>query len=220
MKLNKEEIAKLKAIYTATVTFFGQTGRSLNPGFDYAGFKILNTPPEYMPPIFFIGYQPGRDADHWKEECRSESYDTWPARNECLEGDWFLANRMQEMFGAKLEGCVCLNAIFRRAPTVKDYQLAVNRHSRAEIKKFCLARVGEIIEVIQPKQIVAIGFGTLTLFGPSTPDLRNSKNRTLTRLGRIADRQVIATLHLTGARISTRDRELTRDRVLAFVDQS
>jgi hypothetical protein len=105
MKLNKEEIAKLKDIYEEAVTFFsGQTGCSVNAGFDYAGFKILNTQPEYMPPLFFIGYQPGGDADHWKEERRSESYKTWPAKNECLEGDWSLANRMQEMFGAKLEG--------------------------------------------------------------------------------------------------------------------
>ena len=66
---------------------------------------------------------------------------------------------------------------------------------------------------------MVIGFGTLKLFpGERKPDRWNSKGRILTRVGEIAGRPAIATLHLSGARTSILDRELILKRVLEFID--
>jgi hypothetical protein len=224
MELNKEQIAKLEEIYRKTVTFFPDQIKF--PGFDYRGFKILNSKPDYMPPIFFIGYQPGGGTGHWKREFDSKSYETWPSTNGYVDGSWPLARKIRwlfEMFPKELERSMGLNAIFIRAANATYYRNHLDRDLRACIEKFCLTRVGEIIEVISPKRIVVFGFETLSLFGSGEsypPDLTNSKGKILTRTGEIANRKVIAMLHPTGAWrfISKLDQDRIRDRVLAFVD--
>jgi hypothetical protein len=67
---------------------------------------------------------------------------------------------------------------------------------------------------MQPQRIVSIGFKTLDLFGGGIPDLQNEKGHTLTKIGKIAGRNALATLHLSGARISTIDRARISDRIL------
>lgn len=223
MELNKEQIAKLEEIYKKTETFFNQIKDSLGRGFDYRGFKILNTKPAYMPPLFFIGYQPGGSAEHWKEECRTKSYKTWPRTNGYAQESWPLAAQVRwmfEMFPKKLEQSVGLNAIFIRAANARCYRKSLDRNLRACIENFCLTRVGEIIEVINPKRIVVFGFETLSLFGSGESYPPNGKGKILTRTGEIANRKVIAMLHPTGAwrYISKLDQDLIRDCVLAFVD--
>jgi hypothetical protein len=124
---------------------------------------------------------------------------------------------MRKMFGKQfLEQCVGINAIFLRSPTVDDYKRNLDKNVRAQIEAFCLARVVQIVEAIDPKSIVAIGFDTLKLFGASTPDLANDKGRTLTKIGAVAGRGAIASLHLSGARISNCDLDSIRDRVLCL----
>jgi len=105
---------------------------------------------------------------------------------------------------------------FLRSPTVDDYKRNLDKNVRAQIEAFCLARVVQIVEAINPKSIVAIGFDTLKLFGASTPDLANDKGRTLTRTGIIVGQSALATLHLSGAHISNHDRDSIRDRVLCL----
>jgi hypothetical protein len=127
-----------------------------------------------------------------------------------------LAKKMRHMFRREyLAQCVGMNAIFLRSPTIDDYKRDFDKNMRAQIEQFCLARVGQIIEAIDPAKIVAIGFDTLKLFGADAADLINEKGRTLTKVGQIAGRPAIATLHLSGARISNPDLDRIRDRVLA-----
>jgi hypothetical protein len=115
-----------------------------------------------------------------------------------------------------LAHCVGMNAIFLRSPTAGDYKRDFDKTTRAKIEGFCFARVGQIIEAINPLKIVAIGLDTLKLFGPTMADLKNEKGRTLTAVGKIAGRRAIATVHLSGARLSNADLDLIRDRVLAW----
>ena len=90
---------------------------------------------------------------------------------------------------------------------------------RAKIKGFCLPRVGQIIEAVDPLKIVVIGLNTLKLFkrfGESVIDLTNEEGRTLTTVGQIVGRRAIATLHLSAAYISNPDRDRIRDLVLEW----
>jgi len=119
------------------------------------------------------------------------------------------------MFGAELlTRCVGLNAIFVRAPKVEIYRKTVASSVREKIEKFCLPRVEQLIDVMQPQRIVSVGFETLDLFGGGVPDLQNDKGRTLTKIGKIGARKAFATLHLSGAQISTLDRSRIGNRIL------
>jgi len=203
--------SKCQQIYAEAQAFFGQIPRPRN-----YGFKILYAPPFWQPPILFVGYQPGGGDDDYERETARGSDKHWPAMCEYATESWKLAKRMRQMFGRTfLERCVGVNAIFLRWPAVADYRRTLDKDTRAQIEAFCLARVTQIVEVIDPKKIVAVGFETLELFGASMVDLANEKQRTLTRIGKIAGRPAIGTLHLSGAHISKPDLDRIRDRVLA-----
>ena len=196
--------AETKSHYTA----IAQTCRDL-------GFKILYGPPFLKPPILFIGYQPGGGAEDCARELIDGAHDGWPTVCEYATESWKLAYWMRKMFGAELlTRCVGLNAIFVRAPKVEIYRKTVASSVREEIEKFCLPRVEQLIGVMQPQRIVSIGFETLELFGGGDPDLQNDKGRTLTKIGKIAARDAFATLHLSGAQISTIDRGRISNRIL------
>jgi hypothetical protein len=212
--MNPQERAEseCRQIYVEAQTFFEQLPRPRN-----YSFKILYAPPLYQPPILFIGYQPGGGDDDFERETARGSDKHWPATCEYATESWKLAKQMRQMFGRGfLEQCAGVNAIFLRSPTVADYKRNLDEHARARIEAFCLGRVIQIVEVFDPKAIVAIGFETLRLFGETTPDLANEKERVLTRIGTIAGRQAIGTLHLSGAHISKSDIDRIGDRVKRF----
>jgi len=123
---------------------------------------------------------------------------------------------MQKMFGVELLArCIGTNAIFVRAPSVEKY-MAEFRAAHHNIARFCTAEINTLIEVVKPKRIVTIGLSTLSLFGPAETDLKSRRGRALTKVGKIAGYDALAVLHLTGARISSADRELIAARVLEF----
>jgi hypothetical protein len=136
-------------------------------------FKILYGPPFFNPPILFIGYQPGGGAEDCARELLDGAHDGWPAVCEYATESWKLAYWMRRMFGAELlTRCVGLNAIFVRAPKVEIYRKTVASSVREKIEKFCLPRVEQLIDVMQPQRIVSVGFETLDLFGGGVPDLQ------------------------------------------------
>lgn len=108
-----------------------------------------------------------------------------------------------------------LNAIFLRCPNISEYTKNLDTETREKVERFCLERVHRIIDAIDPRKIVTIGFSTLKLFGETKPRAINAKGRVLTREGRIGGRGAIAMLHLSGARISKEDRVRIRNNVLA-----
>src|SRR5262249_39251460 len=119
---------------------------------------------------------------------------------------WKLSEAIQKLFDRKfLKQCCGLNRIFVRAPDAATYRQEF-REYRHSIEEFCLERVIRLVNAIDPQKIVVIGFGTLELFGGGEPRLRsNSNGRTLLKEGQIAGRPAIATMHLSGAQISTPD---------------
>jgi hypothetical protein len=106
------------------------------------------------------------------------------------------------MFGSQLlEQCVGLNAIFIRSPKIEIYN-TLSQAARLRVQEFCIPRAKRIVEVLQPKKVVAIGFATLDLFGGGMSGIADEKGRDLTRLGTICGRPLIGTVHLSGYRIS------------------
>lgn len=210
-----DPIALAKSIYARTSLWYGQMKRRAN-GATY-GYKILYGPPYVGAPILFIGYQPGgsgNDADKGKQ---SGERTGWPEICEYATAKWPLARQMRYMFGEDtLKRCVGLNAIFLRSPSIQEYRRTFDAQARAAVWQFCRQRVEEIIAVLQPQRIVLIGFSTARLFGAFIPDLLNQDRRVLTRIGCIAGQSAIATLHLTGAQISSSDRCAIKERILRF----
>jgi hypothetical protein len=201
-------------IYSQTKVFYGQMSEGRT---DDCGFQILYGPPYYQAPILFIGYQPGRGTKSPAQERIDGSEDRWPLRSEYSTEDWPLAQCLRNLFGQELiERCVGLNAIFIRSNNIKQYEKQFDRALRTRIKTFCLSRVEQMVHAIQPVAIVAIGLASLDLFGGSTKDKRGEKGRVLTKLGKIAGRNALGVLHLTGAYISREDRGAIADEIRAF----
>ncbi|MFZ0479791.1 MAG: hypothetical protein WAL71_11625 [Terriglobales bacterium] len=173
------------------------------------GFQILYGPPFFETPILFIGYQPGKGCKTAKEERKYGSENRWPKKSEFATECWPLAVNLRNMFGGKLiENCVGTNAIFVRSNSISDYHKNLDKTLRKKIQEFCLCHIARMVKAIQPKLIVALGFATLELFDKNTERYKiGTKKRVLVRKGKICGQEAIGVLHLSGARISMRDRK-------------
>lgn len=206
--------ATCRAIYGEAKEFFAKIKRAP----DY-GYKLFNSPPIYRPQVMFVGYQPGGGANDAEVEAGLLSHEQWPKVSEYAEADWPLARELRRMFEAHFDfhQCVGLNAIFLRSPKIKEYRNSLARSTRRAVRDFCTPCVLKIVDVLEPRKIVVIGFAALRLFGSASIDRRsNGIGRVLTRTGAIGGHNALAVLHLTGAHISSEDREQIRDRVLDF----
>jgi hypothetical protein len=202
--LQKEAESLCKLIYLETQAFY----ETIADRCENQGFQILYGPPFVEAPIVFIGYQPGRGLKSPGEERQYGSEDGWPPRSEYVTEDWTLAKKMRSMFPQELlERCVGLNAIFIRSPNAQLYRSRVEAKLRRAIEAFCLAKVGRIVGALRPKLVVVVGFETLALFGESSPVLISDKSgRVLAKAACVAGWKALGTLHLSGARISQKDR--------------
>jgi hypothetical protein len=164
------------------------------------GFEILMGPPFKNAEIAFIGYQPG-DWELSLEQAREKGFESGWVTTECHYHvqQWRLARIMRAMFGAALQRCVGLNAVFVRSNNVSSYEAAVPASTRSAIAEYSLAKVQAILAAVQPKRIVIIGFATMDLFGPSEVVLADGDRR-LVKTGTVFGRPALITPHLTGAR--------------------
>ena len=166
------------------------------------GFKILYGPPHAKPPILFIGDQPGGRIN---EDFKNER-DSWFPQCEYASEAWPLAANMQRMFGSQLLlRCVGINSNFFRAPTATDWK-CVPVPVRGPLEAHSREQLARLIDLLEPAEIVVIGFSTLDKFGPTTTRLVGSNNRVLMKSGNLLRRPAVATLHLSGAQISREDR--------------
>jgi hypothetical protein len=210
---------EIKSIYSEAGRYFGDVERRLRKQKKcFYGFKILNAPPLAQPEYLFVGYQPGGGHQAYAHELSLETHKKWPDEPEYVTAKWHLADRMKEIFPHDiLMRSMGLNAIFLRWPRVGDYKTSVPSEMHEDIASFCRKRIQKIIEIVQPQQVVTIGFSTLDLFGAATtPDLRSGSGRVLTRTGTVCGREAIGMLHLTGCRISKEDRVEIRRHLLAM----
>jgi hypothetical protein len=195
-----------------------------------SGFEILMGPPYENAPVLFIGFQPGRGAEDQHTAARYE-VDWVSTCCQYATEKWRLAKRVREIFEPfdpawkMLGNCIGLNVIFSRSPNEEVYNRSLPDELRQDVLDFCLPRVRRLIERLNPKKIIVIGFKTLELIkdGVETPlacsaDLgKNGKHRVLVKSARAFERDVIATLHLTGSRISKNDREKINGELQRFI---
>lgn len=117
---------------------------------------------------------------------------------------------MQRIFEIDLlKCCVGTNAIFLRYEDDKQYARSVGEKRKA-VEHFCRDCLRQIVEAIQPQQIVTIGFKTLQMFGPTTKELVGAK-RTIIKLGTVFDRPAIGLIHLSSGRPSNADLKAIAD---------
>lgn len=187
------------------------------------GFEILMGPPFLKPHIAFIGYQPG-DWHLSPIQAREHGYESGWVTDKCHYAvqNWRLARELQTVFPMSvLETCVGLNAIFLRAKDLATYNELIPARQRARIKDFCLERVQQILDAIEPDNILVIGFETMNLFGGrSEVHLVGREGRPLVKKGRVFGRPALAMLHLSGARISREDRDRIKDCISAIHRQA
>lgn len=201
-----------REIYKRTRVFY----KKIQPHFgdqDF-GFKILNGPPHSEPPVLFLGYQPGGATEDKLRYQKTGAHYSWPQEIEYLTEPWSLAVNVREIFNpfpGLLNQCVALNAIFFRAPSVRQWR-TLDSSLRQDAKNFCIDHVKSIVKRLKPKLVIVNGFETLRLFRKAQAgrndqhDLRNANNRLLTQHCEVEGYDGLATLHLSGARISAVDR--------------
>src|SRR5215831_6529859 len=163
------------------------------------GFEILMGPPYKNAPLLFIGYQPG-DWLEGPQAARVKGYESsWVTRTcQYAHEEWLLARRMRKMFGCYpglLERSVGLNAVFVRARSVDEYKKQVAVGTRRLIEEFCLAKVREIVELIEPLKIVVIGFSTMEVFREPVETIHAIGQRRILGRGRVFGRTAFVTPH-------------------------
>ncbi len=91
---------------------------------------------------------------------------------------------------------------------------------RAEIRAFCTPRVIQMVEAINPRVTVFIGFGAADLFGRGRVLLRDGK-MVLVKSANVGTRDAIAIPHLTGYhRITLSHRQQIADHIKKMVAES
>jgi hypothetical protein len=203
-----KEWHKIKETYREVAKSFECIKRQLGDNAFY-GFKVLNSPPIFRPECFFVGFQPSGDHSARRQEERYE-YE-WPKGVQYVEcvgqPGWKLADRMVESFGVDfLNKCMGSNAIFMRYPDVKSYKKNIPAVTREKIRNLSAFHLQRIIEIVEPKSIVTIGFDVLKLFEKPLIDHKSPSGRVLTKRGSVFGAPATAMMHLTGCRISTADR--------------
>ncbi|HQV04664.1 MULTISPECIES: hypothetical protein [unclassified Novosphingobium] len=198
-------MSKAFAIYSEAFADTHAFYREHHQGLCDRGYYLMYGPLLDAPPILFVGYQPGGDQTDPELHLREPVHDL-PAVSYYATDDWKLAVVMRKLWGRELMAASTgLNAIFFRSPRVSVFEREVASPLRRRIEAHCLPIVEALVEAMEPRLVVAIGFRTLELFGPTLPALSSPNGRVLVRSGRIGKHQAIGTLHLSGARISAVD---------------
>lgn len=198
-----DPVEVIEAAYDETRAFYGTVKEELADA--ALGFRILYGPPVVGAPFLFLGYQPGgneiEDIQH---------HESWPEESDYVVKPWPLARQIRAVFGpgatARSTG---LNAIFFRAPSVKSW-MTLPTSLRLRLERFSIERSEAIVRALKPKRIVVIGTGNFDLLTKGEVVLRSSKGVSLAKSGELWGVPATGTVHLSGYRLATADRELLR----------
>jgi hypothetical protein len=121
-----------------------------------------------------------------------------------------LARRLQVAFGAGfLSKCTGTNAVFLRSPTMDTYRATVPADVQVEYKALGTSAVLKLIELLQPRTIVALGFATMELFAPTTNVvLKGNAGRALLSSADLKGVRLYGMRHPTGSIPSPSDEEM------------
>jgi hypothetical protein len=167
------------------------------------GARILISPPLVGADVMFIAYQPG-DSSGFPQERACDS--RWPDENEYAARDWPLAKAVRRLVTPEVlqARTVVTNVNFFRAKKKEAWD-KVPESPRKKAEAFSLRQVRFLIEVLQPRAIVAIGFDAFEAVVPSkgkTVEWRqgNGERHRLVCRGQLGGRPVVGLPHLSGCR--------------------
>jgi hypothetical protein len=130
------------------------------------GIKLFYSPVKNRPKLLIVGFQPGGDASNFqylREQFEAGDFAP-PEQHEYLNMDYDLAKVMRNdlFYDAHdiLEDSVALNAIFFRAPGASTWRSELPDDRRERMEEFCFEKLDEIIQKIQPQNILFFGLAT------------------------------------------------------------
>jgi len=207
-----------------------------NYSFWESGFKIFYGPVKPNPPLLIISYNPGGDKQYFEMEDlhRYQKGDfSPPTTNSYLIRDNFMAKRMKDFFAQDmtlLKNSVIIPILFFRSKNKSHWIKSFPKDDRKKIEKFCFGIVNEIIEKIQPKKILVIGFDTFEILQKEIFGSNIKSEIKFINYGTRKERlyltsnwngiQIFAIRHPTGARIRTKDWESIKEKFMTLHLQS
>jgi hypothetical protein len=147
-------------VYRSTHRLWQSSRQALTGEHDH-GFKILYGPPRCQPAVLVIGLQPGGTAANIRDaELLRPSNE-----NEYLSETWTLATELRKRLGTPyLQEAIGTNAIFFRAPKHCQW-LQIDQRLRTQLETFCAKANRRLIDAMQPKRLLLLGWEALALMG-------------------------------------------------------
>ena len=177
------------------------------------GYSILYSPPRYRPELLMIGENPGSDVG---QQYSDSEHAGWPDYNSYHRDTYRLALKLQSLFGQIqamdiLQDSVGFNMnFFRSRPSgAKDVGFRWKDNPspiQIELEEFCRTKVLQLIELMQPKLIVTLGFKAFAsiVAGPGVT-LEHRPSSCLCLCDHIRSIPVLGIIHPTGSHVSGSD---------------
>lgn len=131
-----------------------------------AGFKIFYSPVRKNPKLLILSLNPGGTDKHFERENRKsfENNDFSISRkNEYLTTDYSMAKKVRKFFGNNLdllEESVALPILFFRSKNYQYWKNNIKKEIRYDMEKFSYTKIREILDYLEPKSCLIIGFVT------------------------------------------------------------
>ncbi len=203
-----------RAIYSDVQRFYDE--HPVRIGGEDLGFRVLYSPPLPRPEILFLGFQPGGRLGEALESQRLGHREGWPTFSDYATADWLLARRMRSIWPIDvINRSVGMNAIFFRAPSIKDWN-SLPAVVRLAAEEFSARHVAGLIQLLSPRRIVVIGLGTFDRLTHGEALVRGYRKQVLIKEGRLWGRPAYGVVHLSGARIAREDLNTIRSYFASF----
>ena len=196
-----------------------------------SGFKVFYSPAKMNPQLMIISYQPGGDASSFEKDKRRFEAGNFSVQkyNSYVERSHHMSKKVRDFFSmnANLLGdSVIFPLIFFRASNIRRWK-KLGKETRLQMESLCLNKVKEIIEVLNPHEILVLGIETYDklkgLLGETKNETilrtrlhtrrgKESVNRMVLKseIGNIRVIRVFGIMHPSGSRIHKEDWEIMK----------
>ena len=141
-----------------------------------------------------------------------------------------MARKMQNLFDNKmyyLKNSVVFPVLFFRSKSVKYWKKSIPADTRKEMESLCFSKTHDILQKIQPKKILILGFRTYSVLKKSNfyeisdeKSIYSTKQRRLAYISFLDKIPTFSILHPTGSRISNTDWQKIKTRFYKFLDSN
>lgn len=199
----------------AEVWQYWEGKRKLLPRTGELKFGIFYSPVRHRPALMILGANPGFDSDDDTKSPPVENLFYDP--KERNEKEWRIAARLLKLFQfagqeQTLRYSVVTNLLFFKSRCLTTHTATGqgwcdngNPKVRSEIEGYCRSKVEEIVNRVDPAQILVLGLRTWDGLAEEPVKLRACRTKGRGRLavtGTVFNRRALGIAHPTGARIS------------------